>query len=699
MARNSAQFLIFLLVVMLCPFSWADEKPPAVKLRVSGMGWLENRETRIALQRLWGNTLPATLNANQVEDAVLFIGSILHGKGYLRPSIEVEAVTADGKSARFPVSLTLEQTPPRGLVAKELTFHVKEGVRYFLEKVQIEGLRALSKEAGQDFFFTDVALIVGKGARAYTPAKLNRSADAIESTLRQQGFAQATVRVGEVRENHETGAVSVRVIVEEGPRWELRRLTFDIEGADVTELREFEQRTGLAWSTFRGQDLAEEIRHVYYRRGYPDVRVRLEPKPQPPQDGVRQVDVVARVVTGGHVAVGDIRFRGHEKTKDQVLRRRVELESGDSLDPLKLEQARYRLGRLGVFRSVDTIFEPATGPIRDPVFVLEEDTPREVHLMAGYGSYEQLRGGVEFRQRNLFGRAHRTRFELVQSMKSSRADYTYSVPELLGEQIDGSAKLFGLQREERAFLRQEYGGTVSLSREVPWIGAEGTIGYTFQSLTNDDNELATRGEDERTLVVGSIDITLTRDGRDNPLRPRRGYRWYLQAELASRQLGGDLNYQRIEFGGSYHTSWGRGRWIHAGLSHGVVYTLGSSDRLLPVNKRFYPGGESSIRGFKEGEAAPRGADGRFIGAKAYTLLDIELEQALAGNWSLVAFTDILGTTATLRSYPWDIELVTVGLGIRYQTIIGPIRCEYGHNVRKREDDADGSLHVSVGFPF
>jgi len=30
---------------------------------------------------------------------------------------------------------------------------------------------------------------------------------------------------------------------------------------------------------------------------------------------------------------------------------------------------------------------------------------------------------------------------------------------------------------------------------------------------------------------------------------------------------------------------------------------------LPVNKRFFPGGDNSIRGYREGEAAPLGPDG------------------------------------------------------------------------------------------
>jgi len=124
--------------------------------------------------------------------------------------------------------------------------------------------------------------------------------------------------------------------------------------------------------------------------------------------------------------------------------------------------------------------------------------------------------------------------------------------------------------------------------------------------------------------VGSLDFGLTSDHRDNPLRPRRGYRWFAQVEEASRNLGGESDFQRFELGGSYHTGWGNGRLIHLGLTHGLITTWGSvNDFLIPVNKRFFPGGDNSIRGYQSGDASPRGPDGRFIGAKSYTLANAE----------------------------------------------------------------------------
>jgi outer membrane protein insertion porin family len=240
---------------------------------------------------------------------------------------------------------------------------------------------------------------------------------------------------------------------------------------------------------------------------------------------------------------------------------------------------------------------------------------------------------------------------------------------------------------------------VSLRHPVRQIGGDAKAGYTLQALRNRRNELSTQSTDESQILVASVNVGLFGDKRDNPLRPRHGYHWSMQLEAADPVFGGESTYQRLELAGAYHTNWGGGRWVHLGLAQGIITTGGSDDSTLPVNKRFYPGGDNSIRGYQRGEAAPRGADGLFIGAKAFLLLNLELEQALTPNWSMVAFVDALGTAVALRELPFEERLYSAGLGVRYQTLIGPLRLEYGRNLKPRVSDPAGTWQFSIGYPF
>lgn len=675
------------------------EKAKHASIEVKGLGWWDDRQQRISLDRMLGQERGATLDANAIEDAAFLLLSALQEQGYLKPTIDTELVGSNGERRSIRFDPQLEATLARPFAAVAVRFRIAKGVRYEFSKIDLVGLKSLKSEAAREYFLGEKVLIRRGSARAYSPTHLRRALESIENELRRIGYADAKAAAETVQIDDKSGDVNVVVDVHEGPLWQARAL--EVEGVPENEAKPgIQQFVGLPWSQFWQQDVTAAIREHFLRRGYPDVRVWLTPTAAEEHDGQRLVSVVAHVRPGELVHIGEIKFEGAEKTAESVLRRRVKSDPGQPLNVVAMDQARFRLSRLGVFDTVDLRYDPPTGPTRDPVFVLREGRELETNLLFGYGSYEQLRGGVELRQFNLFGRAHQTRLLLVQSMKSSRGEYSYTVPELFGESIDGTARVFGLQRQETSFLRQEWGGNVSLGAPVRWLGANASIGYTYQSLRSLDNTLETHTADEQQVTAASIDVNLVRDRRDNPLRPHQGYRWFAQAETASHYFGGSVDYQRVEFGGSYHTPWGRGRWVHLGFNHGLITTFGGSDdSQLPVNKRFFPGGDNSIRGYRVGEAAPRGPAGEFVGAKTYMLANLELEQAVTGKWSVVAFCDALGTAVRLADYPFSERLYSAGLGIRYQTLIGPLRAEYGRNLNPRVGDPAGTLLFSVGFPF
>lgn len=678
--------------------SAAEPARPA-KIAISGLGILGNRETRVSLERLLGQERGLALDANAIEDAMFLLMSSVQEDGFLKPTIEVHLRGENGERSTLTLDAEMNTSVPRGLKAREVEFSVDRGVRYFVGALRIEGLRAVPEKTARGFFVGESTLFTGKAVRAYTPSRLTRGLESLGAELRQRGYADARVETDNVAIDDRTGEVQLTIRVDEGVMW--RVADVKMETSKPVDLEHANERrfVGQPWSESVQQDIAADIRKAYFAAGYPDVRVRMAHTVTVAADGTKDVLVASEVNPGPQVTIGEVRFEGMGDTRPSVLRRRVRANAGGTLNVLELEQSRYRISRLGVFERVDLRYEPADGEVRDAVFALQPGRRVEANLLAGYGTYEQARAGVEVRQYNLFGLAHQTRGLLVESMKSTRGEYTYTVPEIFGESIDGTAKLFGLQRDEVAFQRQEYGGTVAFRAPIGRLGVNATAGYTFQALRNRNNQLETQGVDDKQVIVASADFGLTRDRRDNPLLPRHGYRAFAQLETASRALGGEAEYQRFEFGGSYHTGWGNGRWIHVSAAHGVITTWGTTDESLPVNKRFFPGGDGSIRGYQNGEAAPRGVDGKFIGAKSYVSGSVEFEQALARKWSVVVFGDALGTATQLKRYPFDETRFAVGGGLRYQTLIGPIRAEYGRVLKHRAGDPTGTWLFSIGFPF
>ncbi len=700
--------------------SAAAPKTTPPKLKITGRGFWTNLTSKRMLQRTLSlnDSHPAAFSANEAEDAAFLLVSQLVSGGYMHPKLELTATPAADPAAAqtFSTNETLDTDFPRDLAAKQLRIKITPGLRYKLRDVIFThtGPASLTDDEARQFFLPTKSLFGGKSI-PYSPAALKSAASSLQEALRQKGRAKAAVTMAGIDIDDTTGRVVARIDINEGPLWKIQTLDTALNAdspaggdalpaLDATLRREF---TGIPWSQWTQQDIAEKVRQHYYRQGYPDIAVQVTQtasnpggatSPAGPQDET-PVAVHVAITPGPQVRISQIHIKGNRHTRPSLVQRRLRIRSGDLLDPLALESARHRISRLGVFRGIDVDYDPAGGPVRNATFNLAEYPQTSLSLLLGWGSYEQLRGGVEIRRLNTFGIADQTRLQLIQSMKSTSGDLTFSLPDLFARGVNGSVRAFGLRRDEAAFVREEYGGAVTLRRAWPSRGYEASVGYTHESLNSSNDILSPDAGETNRTIAATINLSIGRDRRDNPLSPKKGYNWYLQGEFASHYLGGEANYQRYRAGINYHTPWGRTRWIHAGLSQGFINPFGSKDTPLPVNKLFYPGGESSIRGYKEGEAAPRDANGAFLGAKTYTLFNLEVEQALIGNLSLVAFYDLLGASADLSDYPGNEWLNSAGLGLRYHTILGPLRLEYGRNLNPRPGDPAGTLHFSIGIPF
>jgi outer membrane protein assembly complex protein YaeT len=572
-------------------------------------------------------------------------------------------------------------------------------VRSYYEQLQIVGLKSLSEKKAKSFFMETDLLVPIKSTRIYTPSRLDRSIAELKEALARKGFADASVTVAHLERNARNGAVRVRVEVNEGLPSVVRSVKIEVHSAGEPAPKDARTvQPGKPYSHLWRQDFLQGLRTNEYRRGFPDATAEMSTVKKETNAANIQIDLRAQVETGTKVTLGHVKFEGNKRTRLSVLERRVKLKEGEDLDRLEVERGRERLARLGAFDSVQVRYDQTDPQTRDVTYEVKEGKATDFSLLFGYGSYDMLRGGFELEQHDVWGLGHQARLRATQSFKASSADLLYAIPDLFLESVNLFFTGSGLRREEISFVREEYGGSVGLQHLVRAIDSDVSLRYTYQVLNAAHvapGEIV--GLKEAQVAAWVLDVK--HDRRDNPLLPRKGFKLFSSVELASAALGGEVDYQRIELGSSYHQPLGSGRFLHLGLSHGAILTLGGSEDELPFNKRFFPGGENSVRGFQQGEAAPRNADGKVIGAECYLQGNVEFEQVLTPAWSLVFFVDGVGFAQSIRDYPLNETLYSAGGGLRWKTLIGPARLEYGYNLNPRPKDPRGTLHFSLGFPF
>lgn len=677
----------------------ADSKiEPGIDL--SGMGWFTNRELRRTLQLLLpSGTDDNPFQRNHIEDAAYLLQGSTRDEGYLAPAIHFKMIARDGstwngtwESQGFTVPL-----PPREDTFRRMEIEIDPKTLYYFDHLEISGVDTIT-ETPELFFYTTGFLFNTESNRFYSPGRKTSGIRSIITEFNRAGYLEAEV-VEEVENmNPETGAVSLKLVFQSGPRYWIRQVETQThhEGQPVvTKTEHFEDTP---FSSIWLQDHLQGLRRPWYPLGYPDVQAQLVEEQTEAKGDQIYVDLVLKVDPGQLVTAGTVEFEGIDRTRKSFLNKLVPMEEGETFNILDAEMTRQRLARLGIFEVVEIHYPERIDGRQDVLYRVTKRPDYEVSLLAGYGSYETIRGGVEVLQRNLWGRAHQSKLRAVQSLKSTRAEYLYTIPEVWSDSGNVFAKLHFLDRKEVTFHRHEFGGAVGTDYYWKSLDLQTSLQYSYETVQSRNNRFV-EAPGVTSAQVGSLQFTVSRNRLDNMLYPTRGYKVFTSYEYASEILGGTVNFQKLEAGASYHTPITGGLVFHGSVRHGLAWSDSDTRDNLPVNRRFFPGGENSIRGYVEGKASPLGIAGGEIGAEVYLLFNLELEQPIMPDFSVVVFTDILGAAANYAQFPADYWLTTVGIGLRYKTIIGPVRLEYGHNLNPRPNTANGALHFSIGFPF
>jgi outer membrane protein assembly factor BamA len=680
----------------LCLFSCL---PAQTNLEVEGMGFFGNRglKERLAFLQNLDPTEPAELSATLIEDSAFLLIEQLKRDGRLNPTVRAEIATADQLSSATWTTPYNTQLP-LDVTADQITFTVDPGTPFYYDDVQIQGVPLIADEALQRYFIPGGVLINTKKARMFTQENLNRRIGRVLRTLNDQGFRKAKIVSQEVDQNPETGAVSVHLKFDQGPQHQVGNVTVSIDRDDKTQETSIEIPTATPLTQEWERTQRSSFRAEAYEAGYPDARVSLEFEPLDPEgDKVMIYDVRIISEWGPLVTLDEVSFTGDPKTRTSVLKRQADLDSGAPLNRSQVSEARRKLMGLGIYKDVDLSYAPPTGVRRAVDFSLTPSVRQELELLAGWGSYEQLRAGFKWERRNPFGRAHRYALEAKQSFKASQTEATYSIPQAFGT----SATLYGNVeysfREEISFERTRQGGAIGItSTNASGLRLGLEYGFFQENADRDDTVTFLSRED---ASIGSLTLSATYDQRNDFLMPSSGWSAFGEIEIASQLLGSSVGFQKLELGGSYHFAISKSTVVHMGVRTGSLFADGDAETNIPFNKRFFNGGENTVRGYREGGASPLDSNGDQVGAESYALLNLEIEQRFYSKFSTVVFLDTLVNSRQGFFEDVNQPLYTLGIGLRYQTVVGPIRAEYGHNLNPREDDPNGSFHFSIGFPF
>lgn len=545
--------------------------------------------------------------------------------------------------------------------------------------------------------------------------------------LQNDGYVNAKmsrVFISTDRENPGYGIVVIQI--EEGEQVKIGNIQFlGVSSEHLDGVRAAANlHSGESLSLSQLELTIQQVRTYYLNLGYLEYKLKDENTDLVNYyENNTKLDLKFDIEEGPQVKVQSIVTDGNTRTNDKLILIELDFKPGDLLTPAKIDESVSRLQRTGLFNSVEiTTLEKDTSVSQRTVVVKITERDPGVRVL-GVGLTDEnggtLHGYTGVAYRNFFGwgvglsaRAElnynfanlryleqkytfgfvwpyifetRTRFRTSATRSNTIGDTS------INKVTESNTAVFSLEQD----FTSHFTGLMAYSVST----------FKDHGITNEDE--IKYGYSSESLVIGSIGPTLDFDYRDNLFNPTKGSFSRVALEYAPDFLGNnniDAFYRLTAQTTHYFPYRDSGIVFVQSLRGGYIRDIDQAKSAgIPFDKRgFTLGGETTIRGFQSSEFFPStdeiGASYRLNTSSSYELVKSELRFPISFKYDLAGAVFYDGGRVQIEGLNLiDSWRDAVGIGIRYNTPVGPVNLEYGQKLEKKAGESDGAFYLSVGL--
>jgi outer membrane protein insertion porin family len=635
-------------------------------------------------------------------------------------------------------TVTEEIVPTAGGVA--VHWRISEGPLVSVKEVVFSGNASIDAGVLRDFMMTrgkSYLIFVPIGSQPFVRRYLDEDLKRIKLHYQLEGWLDIDegerVFVEDLIFSPDRTEVTVKIHVDEGLRYRIRKLTF--RGNTIFKRDQLDKlvksKEGEDFNDRLSHEDARRIRDLYGENAY----IMAEVSPVYTLDLTkRELDLVFDIKENRKFRVGRITVAGNHKTRvDVILRELKDFAPGEEFNNRMLTRGINRLRDRGYFEQspqgvVPRHEEGALPDERDVVLDVREGETGSVRFAGGYSSSYGILGMIELTQRNFdiadipssfadliggtgfAGGGQIFSARLQPSAKQQRFTVSFMEPYFFGYEFGAGVVVRNIRDEREDWDEHRLGFTLTLDKRIQdWRFALEGNAYRWDIEELDEDAPSTvRALEGRSRVV-SLMPSITWDTRDSRMIPSEGFKLYAAYEHAGDFLPGDHNFYKIMFDADiYFTILELGdttpKMKHVLQLHFTATRMneleGSPD--VPFFERAYAGGRESIRGFENRGVGPK-ENGDPIGGEGYVFASIEYSFPMLVEFLRGAvFYDVANLADEWNDLEDTVWRQTVGFGIRFiipQLGQVPVALDFGFPLRKDDDDDRQTVLFDIGKLF
>jgi outer membrane protein insertion porin family len=675
-----------------------QENPVIQEIKITGNKKIKEKDILAGIV-----TKPyAILQRNVVSEDVQKILKLYQQKGYYNAEVT--------SSIGFP------KDPHKAVV----TFNIDEKDKVYIKSINFVGNKNISSRKLRGVMQTKVKSILSLITERGILQKdiLETDVDRVTAYYHDQGYMDAKVSLPEI--DLEKDGFHISMTVEEGERYKVTSVSVTgdlIEGYEKKILKKLELKPKAYFSREKVRHDMDLIRMVYMNEGFAHVEVDPRVKRNPEE---HTTDIAFNVQMKGKVRIGQIFITGNVRTRDNVIRREIQIYEGDLFNAKRIDDSLSRLKKLDYFETVDIV--PVDTPEKDVVDLnvkVKEKQTGQLSVGGGYSSEDGLFATGQISQRNLFGKGESIVLKAYIGQYASRYILSYTKPWIFGTPFSAGFDIYDWIRGYEDFTKESYGFKIRTGYPLgEFSSVTAYYGWERAKITNLDATAEIDPLFKRDLdayqVKSGFGFAFERNTTDHPFLPTKGSYVGAALEYDSKSLGSDYDLFKHEYHlGVYEPLFwklvlhvrGQVGWEYA--EAGETKNIGTEAKPVyeffpsyPLFERFFLGGINSLRGWRYGQVGPLDPFGLVYGGDKYALTNFEVLFPVMEQYGIrgVVFFDA-GNAYAENQAMFSSFREDVGPGIRWNSPFGPLRIEVGYVLDKRSGDRSFQFQFSGGAFF
>ena len=631
-----------------------------------------------------------------------------------------------------------------------VVYEVSLGAKHQLKGIYFDGNQNVSDRELNSHVLLKKAFLFSSGS--YSEQLVKDSVAALTQLYKDQGFQNVAI---EPKVEDFKPEVDVTFLIKEGVQDHVASL--QIVGnktqseAALSQKRALRLKPGQIYSPKLLEADRNRLLATYLDLGYLNASIRSSATPT--QDDPHKLNVTYTIEEGPGANISEVVLLGANHTKPKFVRKIASgIQAGRPLSEGKFLQSESDLYGLGIFDwasikplrpIVDQTQEEVLIKVHEAPFnsmdigggieIIPRDGNLPVNTVAVPGippvslgnkftvsqkSYVGPRFLFDFSRHNLRGQAETATIGTVVSRLDQRVFFTFADPHFNGSSWSALLSVSGERTTENPIYTADL-GRASFQVEKA-LNAKHTrrfvARYSFQRT--DLYNILIPGlvlPQDQHVRLSTFDGQYIRDTRDKPLDARKGVYQSVDFSVTSKALGSSANFVRFLGQTSFYVPVKPWLVWATNFRLGLAEPLGNSD--VPLSERFFTGGADSLRGFPINGAGPQrpvavctdptnpatcvlisvpvGGNMLFI-VNSEARFPVPLKQGLGA----AIFYDGGNVYSNINFHQFTSDFThSVGIGLRYQTPVGPVRFDVGYRITNVPGVNSAQYFVTLGQSF